>query len=195
MLATWSDCRFANGQDYTAVASSAVEASLLSGGGNLQPVFFKNYFEGANATSKAFRLIAQGILATTGTPTIIFQVRLGSTQGPTSLGGSSLGVTAAITTGSGVTNQFWRLELDVICKTPGMGTGNCTLTCAGTVKSPGGFASPYEYALEPTTPPTGTWTATIDGNLDQYLNLSVTWGTSSSSNTITLKQLLVLGLN
>ncbi len=58
-----------------------------------------------------------------------------------------------------------------------------------------GFASPFTYAIEPTTPDTATWTAVIDASLTYYLNVSVTWGTSSSSNTITLKQLLLYGLN
>ncbi len=66
---------------------------------------------------------------------------------------------------------------------------------SGKVSSPVGFASPFSYDIEPTTPATATWTCTIDNSLAQYLNLTLTWSASSSSNTCTLKQMLLHGLN
>ncbi len=104
-------------------------------------------------------------------------------------------MTAAITTASGVSNQLWFLKLDLTCFTPGIGSTNCTLSGGGYVMSPGGFASPFVYAIEPTTPDTATWTSTIDGSLTQYLNLSVTWSSSSSSNTIRVKNLRAFAWN
>jgi hypothetical protein len=195
LTTTWTECTFSNRADYTAVASTNAEASLLAGV-NEQPWFPAGYFDQANrGPGRGISLLARGLLGTTGTPTIIFQVRLGTTSGSAYLAGTSVGVSAAITTSSGVTNKWWELRLDLICNTTGIGSGNTTLAGAGYVTSPGGFASPFVYALEPTTPDTATWTSTIDNSATQFVNLSVTWSASSASNTITLKQLLCLGLN
>lgn len=190
---TWTECFFVNRSDGSAVASTASETSLL-GGLNDQPIIPATFFDG-NKVGKAIYLRAAGVFSNTGTPTLIFQVRSGTTVGSSSLTGASVGVSAAITTASGITNQYWELELWLKQTTPGFGTNNCTLAGAGKVVSPGGFASPFTYAIEPTTPATATWTQTIDASLTQYLNLSVTWSASSASNTITLKDLYCLGLN
>ncbi len=56
-------------------------------------------------------------------------------------------------------------------------------------------SSTFEYDLEPTTPPTATWTATIDNSLMQFVNVSATWSSMSMSNTITMKQLTMWGFN
>jgi hypothetical protein len=191
---TWTECMFNNGADYSAFNTSASEGSLL-GGVNDQPVIPALFFFNRQGKQRGISLLARGVLSTTSTPTIIFQWRLGTTLGSSFLSGTSVGVSPTITTSSGVTNKWWESRLDLTCYTPGLGSGNTTLSGSGYVASPGGFASPFQYALEPTTPDTATWTATIDASLTYYVNLSVTWGTSSSSNTITLKTLQLLGLN
>lgn len=191
---TWSECLFSNRADYNAFASSAAEGSLLAGV-NQQPVIPALYFDGTKGFGRSISLLARGVLGTTGTPTVVFQVRLGTTAGSSTLTGSSVGVSAAITTASAVSNKWWELRLDLVCNTPGIGSGNCTLSGSGYVTSPGGFASPFTYPLEPTTPDTATWTQTIDASQTQYLNLSVTWGASSPSNTITCKKLQLIGWN
>lgn len=188
----YTELMYANKADFAAVASTASEASLL-GTLNEQPVIPATYFLGRER--RAVLLEASGVFSNTSTPTLIFQVRLGATAGSSYLSGTSVGVSAAITGGSGVTNKWWYLRIMLVCTIPGIGTGNATLAGAGYVKSPGGFAAPYEYALEPTTPDTATWTSTIDAAVTQYLNLSATWSASSSSNSITCKQLMLWGLN
>jgi len=192
---TWSELMFVNKSDYTAYASSSTEGSLLAGGGNEQPIIPATFWLGKPGTLRTISLLARGVLSTTSTPTIIFQVRIGSTSGSSFLSGTSVGVSAAITTQSGVSNKWWELRLDLVCTITGIGTGNTTLAGAGVVKSPGGFASPFTYALEPTTPDTATWTATVDGSVTNYCNLSATFSASSSSNTCTCKQLFMAGLN
>lgn len=189
---TWTECLFRNHADYTAFASSSAEGSLLAGT-NQQPVLPALFFD--QVAFRTVTFLARGVFSNTGTPTLIFQCRLGTTAGSTFLSGTSAGVSAAITTGSGVTNKWWELRLDLTCNTSGIGSGNTTLSGAGYVTSPGGFASPFIYALEPTTPDTGTWTLTIDDSVTQYFNLSATWSASSASNTITCKQLIASGLN
>lgn len=198
-IGSWSECLWASvpmatSAGYTALASFTSEASLIAGSAE-QPYLAPFYFDGQGAQRKTLSFLARGVLSSTGTPTYTFQVRLGSTIGSTQLGGSSLGVSAAITTASGVTNKWWELKLDIICYTPGQGSGATTLICAGYVASPGGFASPFVYALEPTTPDTATWTQTIDNSVTQYFNLSVTCSASSASNTIQCKQAYLLGFN
>ncbi len=191
---TWSELMFASRADYTAVASTNAEASLLSGV-NEQPVIPALFWDGTKAFGRSIRIEAQGVFSTTGTPTMIFQVRLGTTSGSSYLSGTSVGVSAAITTGSSVSNVYWKLGLDLTCNTPGIGTGNTTLSGAGYVMSGGGFASPYIYAIEPTTPETATWTSTIDNTATQYVNVSLTWSASSASNTAKIKQLQMWGWN
>jgi Uma2 family endonuclease len=65
----------------------------------------------------------------------------------------------------------------------------------GRVWSAGGFASPFDYAMTPGGGQSGTWTSTFANNLTQYVNISATWSAMSSSNTITLKSLDVVGWN
>lgn len=191
---TWTELMWSNSADFTAVNTTAAEASIIAGL-NDQPTIPALFFFNKLGRYRTISLLLRGILGTTGTPTITFQVRLGTTAGSSFLSGTSVGVSAAITTSSGVTNKWWELRLDLTCNTPGIGTGNCTLSGAGYVTSPGGFAAPYTYALEPSTPDTATWTSAIDGSLTQYLNVSATWSASSASNTITTKQCLLAGLN
>jgi hypothetical protein len=68
------------------------------------------------------------------------------------------------------------------------------MRCHGSVWSYG-FASPYRYPVEVTTPDTATWTQTFNGNSTYYLNLSLTWSASSASNTATCKELRMIGWN
>ncbi len=191
---TWAELMYVNGADFTAFNTSASEGTLLSGQ-NEQPTIPSNFWFNKQGLRRTIILEAMGVLGTTSTPTIVFQVRMSSTAGSATLSGVSLGVSAAITTASGVSNKWWRLKLALVCTVVGQGTNNATLAGAGEVVSPGGFASPFIYPLEPTTPDTATWTATFDNSLQQYANLSATWGTSSASNTITCKQLMLWGLN
>jgi hypothetical protein len=191
MRATWSDLLFTNVADFTAQASFTSEASLLTGP-NQQPTFLAGTWADYAAVGKVVRITAEGIVGSTGTPTYLFQLRLGTTQGATDLTGSSIGVSDAITTASGISNQWWKLDVGLTCTVAGQGANNVTLKCSGSIRSPSGFAAPYEYILTPTDPPTATWTAaTINGAATQYFNLSVTCSASSASNTITCKKLEV----
>ena len=194
MRASWFSPLYVNVADHTALSSFTSEASLIAGT-NLQPTLLAGFFADTEAYGRCVRFEAEGILGSTGTPTYTFQCRLGTTQGSSDLTGTSVGVSAAITTGSGVSNQNWRLVLDLICNTPGQGSTNTTLNCSGFVESGGGFAAPYNYALSPSTPPTATWTATINAASTQYFNLSVTCSASSASNAIRCKKLKAYVLN
>lgn len=190
MRGGYSELLYSNKADFSAKASFTTEASLLEGQ-NLQPILLAPYFAALRDYGRALRVTARGVLSTTGTPTYQFTVRASTTQGATTLSGSVLGISQAITTASGVSNAQWNLDLDVVCGVPGQGTTNATLICAGLVSSPVGFASPFAYSLQPSTPESATWTRTLDGSLTQYLNLSVTCSANSASNSVTCKLLEV----
>lgn len=192
MTGSWAETLFTNRADHTALASSASEGSLLAGT-NMQPYLPADYFLGHGDTGRGVKLLFRGVFSTAGTPTLTFQVRMGTTVASTYLSGTSVGASAAITTSSGVSNKFWELELDLICNTPGQGGTNMTLSGSGRVLSPGGFASPFAYALSPGGGESATWTCTLDGTLRQWVNLSATWSASSASNTITCKQAVLFG--
>jgi hypothetical protein len=183
---------FTNTVDGTALATFTAEASLLSGMGGMQPMlpagFFYNIQQGSG---KALRIRATGVVSSTGTPTYTFFVRIGSTQG--SITGTSLLQTAAITTGTTVTNAFWELEGDVTMRTMGFGSGAATLQASGSVTS-AGFASPFMFAATPAAS-ASVWTMTVDASQTLYLSFSAACGTSNAANTVQLRQLTVLGLN
>jgi len=183
---TWPELFFVNKAAATANANSSSEASLLAGL-NAQPTVSPPTWAPQSGRTSAVSLWASGILSTTGTPTLTFYVRSSTTQGSGTLSGTVLGQSAAITTGSGVSNKLWELELHALCFTPGQGTGNATLSAYGWVRSPGGFASPFNYAITPGGGDSNTLTASLDGSLTQFLNVSCTWSAASSSNTITLQ--------
>ncbi len=190
----YTDLLFANTTDFDAKASFTTDFSLLTMASSfIQPAFPANFFN--QEGGRTVRITARGILGVTGTPTWTFTNRLGTTAGSTYLSGTAVGVSAAITAASGIANKYWEMSLLIQSTVRGTGSGQCTLSCSGHIFSPGGFASPFIYALEPTTPDTATWTTTIDGSLTQYLNLSVACNANSASNTIQCKSLQVEALN
>jgi len=184
---------FENASNYTALSSFTSEANLLAGQSGERPAFPPLYFN--MVQRRTFRVLARGIVGSTGTPTFTITIRLGtSTTWATT--DSQIGITQAITTASGISNKWWELNFQMTCTIQGLGSNNMTLSGSGSIRSPGGFASPFEYAIEPTAPDTATWTvANTDGALVQYLGLSATCSVSDASNTIQVKQLYCYGEN
>lgn len=193
LTGTWCELLFRNKGDFTLMSTTGAETSFVAGQNQQARIpagFFGNLFP-----QRAIKILARGVLTTTtGTPTFTIQARLGATIGTAFITGTSIGVSPAIVSITGVTNQYWQLEIDLISTIAGQGAGNSTLAGAGYIRSPGGFAAPYEYALEPTTPPTATWTSVFDDSVDQYLNLTATLQ-ATGAPSITCKTLLMFGLN
>lgn len=184
----WFEPIFVNKADGPSVNTSAVETALLATG--QQPWLYPGFFSTNVAASKLLRIEANGVMGTTATPSYTWFVRLTTAQNVIT-GGVILGQSAAIVTATSTAGTYWELDMTVICNTPGIGANQATLTSGGRVSSPAGFSTPFSYALEPTTPPTATWTNTIDGSVSQYIMLSVNPGTSSASNTAQIKTLRV----
>lgn len=143
-----------------------------------------------NSIGRGIRVVARGILSTTGTPTFTFTVRLGAAGSITAA--IALG-SAAITTGSGVTNQAWEFEGDFILEAIGAAGANSTGRGTGQMQG-GGLASPFNFPLWGGAASPGT-VATVDTSITNYVNFNVACSASSASNTVTLQQLLVYGLN
>ena len=138
---------------------------------------------------RTIRIVARGILSSTATPTYTFTVRGGTAGNTTS---AILLGSAALTTGSSVTNQFWELQGDVTLTAIGAAGTNSTVRGIGSLVSPGLATTinpVYGGAASPGT------VATLDTSVTNYINFNIACSASSASNTITLQQLLVFGLN
>lgn len=147
------------------------------------------FWQPSGSVSKGIRIIARGILSSTATPTYTFTVR-GGAQGATT-GAIILG-SAALTTGSGVSNQIWEFEGEIVLKTPGAAGANSTLLGTGLLSSAGTANKIDPLYGGGATPGT---VATFDISINNYINFNVACSASSASNTITLQHLLLFGLN
>lgn len=136
----------------------------------------------------SLRIVARGILSSTATPTYTFSIRFGAAGNITSA--IVLG-SAALTTGSGVSNQMFELEGDIVLSTIGAAGTNSTVRGTGLLFS-GGLASPFAYPVWGGAASPGT-VATVDTSITNYINFNVACSASSASNTITLQYLEVIG--
>ena len=142
------------------------------------------------AVGKGIKIIARGIISTTGTPTITLTIRsgaAGSTSAAILLG------TAALTTSSGISNQPWELQGDIFLVSQGAAGANSTVRGTGMLICPGlATAVVGAGANASLTTPTAT---TFDASITNYINVNATFSASSASNSIQLQSLQVYGLN
>lgn len=145
------------------VASTASETSLLNATQYLPANFFY--------PGKVLRFRAAGFYSTTGTPTLQFKLKLGSTV---------ILDSTALTKPSGASNQGFLFEGQLVCKTQGA-SGNVWVQ--GELREPG--ATTNAFALK------NTAVTSLDTTAAWLFDLTATWGTSSSSNTITCSNALL----
>lgn len=145
-----------------------------------------------NSIGRGLRIVGRGILssASATTPTYTFSVRLGTAANVTAA--IVLG-SAALTTGTGVTNQMFEFQGDVFLEAIGAAGTNSTVRGVGLIAS-GGLASPFSYPLYGAAASPGT-VATVDTSITNYINFNVACSASNAANTITLHQLVVWGPN
>lgn len=141
------------------------------------------------SAGKAIRIVARGILSSTGTPTYTFTIRGGAAGAIT---GAILIGSAAVTTGSSVTNQFWELDGTFSLTAIGAAGANSSGNGIGCIINTGLSASIIPIYGGGVTPGTVT---TLDTSITNFINFNVACNVSSVSNTITLQQLEVYGLN
>lgn len=182
---------------YTSLVAGAAKASFtteiaindtatMGVQASLPPAF---WLPNNNQTGKSVRLVARGILSSTGTPTYTFTVRGGAAGAVT--GAIVLG-SAALTTGSGVTNQIWEFEGEFALKTIGAAGANSTIIGTGLLTSSGTANKIDPIYGGGATPGTAT---TFDTSITNFINFNVACSANSASNTITLQSLQVWGLN
>lgn len=179
---------------YASIATGTAKASFTSefkindtAGMGATALILPEYWQPNAGIGRGLRIVARGILSSTGTPTYTFTCRFGA-EGSTTAA-IALG-SAALTTGSGVSNQPWEFEGDVIMRTIGAAGANSTVQGVGMIKCPGlatSLAALWGGGASPGT------VATVDHSITNYINFNVACSASSASNTITLQQLLVFG--
>lgn len=121
------------------------------------------------AIGTAVRVFATGHLSTTGTPTINIKTKLGGTE---------LCVTGVKTLGDTLSAVTVRLWLDITCRTTG---GSGTVVVSGLFR----VGPDQMFGM------TKTSAVTVDTTGTLAINVTGTWGTASSSNTITFQTLTV----
>lgn len=192
LTGTNTELIYANTTAGTAKASftSEVQINDVAGMGvqcHLPPDF---WLPNPTSVGKGIRIVARGILSSTGTPTYTFTIR-GGTAGNTSA--AILLGSAALTTGSGVSNQPFELQGDVFLVSQGAAGANSTVRGTGMIICPGLATTIAGVGAGASlTTPTAS---TFDCSIANFLNFNVTCSASSASNTITLQSLQVYGLN
>jgi hypothetical protein len=139
---------------------------------------------------RGIRVEANGVLGTTGTPTLTFTLRGGAAGNITTT--PLLAGTAALTLAATLTAVPWKFEIDLILSALGAAGANSTLRGQGQLTVGGAAASVWPLWGGAASPGT---VATVDTTISQYLNLNVACGTSNAANTVTLNSMRVYGLN
>lgn len=191
LTGTSSELIYASTSAGTAKASFTTEAQINDTAGmGVQAAIPAYFVQPTPADSgKALRVTARGILSSTATPTYTFTLRLGTAGSTTAC--IALG-SAALTTTSGASNQPWEFEGDIVIQTPGATGANTTLRGTGLLTS-SGLATTVNALWGGAASP-GT-TSTFDTSIVNFFNFNVACSASSASNTITIHQLMVMGLN
>lgn len=139
---------------------------------------------------KVLQVVARGILSSTGTPTYTFSLRIGAAASITAV--IALG-SAALTTGSGVTNQVWEFQGEFVVTALGAAGANSSIRGTGLFQS-AGIASPFVAPLYGGAASPGT-AATLDHSIQNYFNMNCACSASSASNSVTLQSLRIIALN
>lgn len=130
-----------------------------------------------------FRYRAMGIVGCTGTPTFTWTLRLGS-NGNITTAAIVLG-TAALTMQSGVSNQTWIAEGEIVATTIADAGANSTVRGTGVIHCMG-IASPFMGIFNASASATAPTVATVDWSIANYFNLNIACSASNVANTIQL---------
>lgn len=180
----WSETIAWATADGTAIANSTTETIIFP-----DVTIPANYLQ----DGRSLRVTAFGKYSNTATPTIKFSIRLGGVSG------TLLCTTPTITTPSGVSTVPWMLTVIMTVRSNGSAG---TIMANGIVHVFSGSAPTVASATgAPGTAPmtaggaTAPATASLDFTSNQNLSVTATWGTASSSNTLTGLNEIVESLN
>lgn len=189
LTGTNTELIYANDTAFTAKNTFTSEVTVNDQAGGGPAAFLPQGF--FNYSRKGLRIVARGILSSTGTPTYTFTLRGGIIANTSA---AILAGSAALTTASGVSNKMWEFEADIVLGDPSGSGAASSGRGAGMVSSPAGMASPFQYELWGGAAQPGTF-STFDPTIQNFLNFNVACSASSVSNSIQLLQFLVYGLN
>jgi hypothetical protein len=149
-----------------------------------------NFFLGTLGVGKSVLVKAYGVISTTGTPNFTMAVSANTTQG-TYNGSGVLATTPATAQGSGESNVPWDLEVVITCTATGS-SGSFLSDGIWRVYPTGTSLIAARCSSSTANPNTGV---TLSTEVAYYLELAGTWSSSSSSNSVTVYNVAVLGLN
>lgn len=130
---------------------------------------------------QAWRWIAYGIFSNTSTPTLNLGVYYGG------VAGTALATSGAVTTTTGATNWWWKVE--AVSEVITLGSSGSIATY-GWVYFPTSSTAVTVQQLSATSQ-----NVTVNTTTNSALTIGATWGTNSASNTLTLKGFCLEQLN
>lgn len=136
---------------------------------------------------KMYRLLAGGVISTTGTPTLVINPTFGQSVTPGS--NIALGATTTWTLGT-LTNAPWWAEFILSFRQIGIAAAGATCTGNGII-CVGGASG----AVGQSVPMGGTVVTSADHTTAQGLVLDATWSAASSSNTMTAQWTSLQSMN
>ncbi len=155
------DTHVANG---TALVATTAEALWI--GATFTPIFANDPKAG-----KIYTVKAGGIMSTGASGTLILIPQYGV------LGGTTMGTSQTVTMPINMTNVAWRLEMDIVFRTIGVGAAS---TCIGTgTFSTAPFTSAPAAGLSCVIPFGGT-SATVDATINSGITISKTLSVAGS---------------
>lgn len=149
-----------------------------------------NFWLPSYGISKSLLVKAFGVLSTTGTPNLTLGVSANTTQGTYNSSGI-LATTGAVAQASSVTNVPWELEVLISNVTTG---GSGTFLAGGMVKVYTASTTIQSMRISSSAANPNT-AATLSTQSAYYIELFATWSAASASNTLTVYDYAVLGLN
>jgi hypothetical protein len=177
---------------FAAINTTTTETSLV---GNTQATInqFCALAVADARAGKVYKVNAYGAWGNTGTPTIIWTPRWGTST--TQATNVTLGASATLTTITGITALPWYLEFIGTVLTSPPGATTATFKGRGIVFL--GIPATSSQTVQPLQ--FGGTSATVDtsgqGTAGSGIQITVTWGTSSASNTVTCDNYILRSLN
>jgi len=185
---TQTEALSANYANGSALASSSTATSIgPTTGAAYLPA---NFFLPSSGVGKSLLVKAFGVLSDTATPNLTIGVTANTTQGTYNSSGI-FATTGTLAQGSGVTNVPWDLEVLITCSAVG---------ASGTFLADGMFrvyntATTINTARCSSSAANPNTALTLSTESAYYVELFATWSAASASNTITVYNVAVLGLN
>ena len=169
-----------------ASSTTATAVSPATGAGYSPANFWLlPYGVGKRLWVKAF-----GVLGTTSTPNLTVGVTANTTQG--TYNSSAIVATSAVTAqASSVTNVPWELDVMITCATTG---GSGTFLSFGVFKVYTASTTIQSMRVSSSTANPNT-AFTLSTESAYYWEMFATWGTNSASNTLTVYDYSVYGMN